>query len=191
MLTGLVKGGAGFRELAARLRKRRVGIRRCTAALLTVPLAMTVVLLALSLLSAQVPSRAGDHPGSLLRCCSGLAWSWPADYWRSSAAARHPSADRPQRNRVRRQWPLGVSAGAGAGPQPKEELDGASRLHERPRHVAGVADPQDRHRKDTGRGPFHSATFAPVLQPTLDTTTEALLVAAEALLVAAVAWVAA
>jgi hypothetical protein len=50
---------------------------------------------------------------------------------------------RPQRNRVRRQWPFGVSAVLVLS---RKELDGASRLHERPRHVAGVADPQDRDR---------------------------------------------
>jgi membrane protease YdiL (CAAX protease family) len=49
LLTGLVHGKAGFRELRSRLRRWRVGARWYAAALLTAPLVATAVLLALSL----------------------------------------------------------------------------------------------------------------------------------------------
>jgi membrane protease YdiL (CAAX protease family) len=51
LLTGLVHGKAGFRELLSRLRRWRVGARWYAIALLTAPLLMTAVLLALSLTS--------------------------------------------------------------------------------------------------------------------------------------------
>ena len=51
LLTGLVSGRAGFRELLSRLLKWRVGARWYAVALLTAPLAWTAVLLVLSLLS--------------------------------------------------------------------------------------------------------------------------------------------
>jgi len=76
VLTGLVKGRAGFRELAARLLKWRVGIRWYAVALLTAPLAMTVVLLALSLLSLQflpAPVTTGEFDPLLLGIGVGLA----------------------------------------------------------------------------------------------------------------------
>jgi membrane protease YdiL (CAAX protease family) len=51
LLTGLVDGRAGFRELFSRLLKWRVGARWYAVALLTAPLVWTAVLLALSLRS--------------------------------------------------------------------------------------------------------------------------------------------
>jgi membrane protease YdiL (CAAX protease family) len=51
LLTGLVSGRAGLRELLSRLLKWRVGARWYAVALLTAPLAWTAVLLALSLIS--------------------------------------------------------------------------------------------------------------------------------------------
>jgi membrane protease YdiL (CAAX protease family) len=51
LLTGLVQGRAGLRELLVRLLRWRVGARWYTVALLTTPLVMPAVLLALSLTS--------------------------------------------------------------------------------------------------------------------------------------------
>jgi uncharacterized protein len=51
LLTGLVYGKAGFRDLLSRLLKWRVGVRWYAVALLTAPLTMLAVLLALSLVS--------------------------------------------------------------------------------------------------------------------------------------------
>lgn len=57
LLTGLVSGRAGFRELLSRLLTWRVGVRWYAVALLTAPLVWTAVLVALSLLSpAFLPS---------------------------------------------------------------------------------------------------------------------------------------
>jgi membrane protease YdiL (CAAX protease family) len=53
LLTGLVYGRAGFRELLSRLLRWQVGARWYAVALLTAPLLMTAVLLALSLLSPE------------------------------------------------------------------------------------------------------------------------------------------
>jgi hypothetical protein len=53
LLTGLVSGRAGLRELLARLLRWRVAARWYAVALLTAPLLMTATLLALSLLSPQ------------------------------------------------------------------------------------------------------------------------------------------
>ncbi len=51
LLTGFVYGKAGLRQLLHRLLRWRVGARWCAVALLTVPLLVTAVLLALSLTS--------------------------------------------------------------------------------------------------------------------------------------------
>ena len=51
LLTGLVYGRTGFRELLSRLLRWRVGTRWYAVALLTAPLLVTAVLLALSLIS--------------------------------------------------------------------------------------------------------------------------------------------
>jgi membrane protease YdiL (CAAX protease family) len=53
LLTGLISGKAGFRELLSRLLSWRVDIRWYVVALLTAPLLMTIVLLTLSLLSPK------------------------------------------------------------------------------------------------------------------------------------------
>jgi membrane protease YdiL (CAAX protease family) len=53
LLTGLVDGRAGFRELLSRLLRWRVGARWYAVALLTAPLSTAAVLLALSLLSPE------------------------------------------------------------------------------------------------------------------------------------------
>jgi membrane protease YdiL (CAAX protease family) len=53
LLTGLLYGRAGFRELLSRLLKWRVGARWYVAALLTAPLLMTAIPLALSLFSPE------------------------------------------------------------------------------------------------------------------------------------------
>lgn len=55
LLTGLVDGRAGFREVLSRLLRWRVGARWCALALLTAPLVFTAVLLALSLTSPVFP----------------------------------------------------------------------------------------------------------------------------------------
>jgi membrane protease YdiL (CAAX protease family) len=53
LMTGLLYGRAGFRELLSRLLRWRVGARWYAVALLTAPLLFTAVLLALSLLSPE------------------------------------------------------------------------------------------------------------------------------------------
>ena len=53
LLTGLVHGRAGFRELLSRLLRWRVGARWYAVALLTAPLSVMAVLLALSLASPE------------------------------------------------------------------------------------------------------------------------------------------
>lgn len=53
LLTGLVYGRAGLRELLSRLLRWRVGARWYAVALLTAPLLMTAILFALSLLSPE------------------------------------------------------------------------------------------------------------------------------------------
>jgi membrane protease YdiL (CAAX protease family) len=53
LLTGLVYGREGFRDLLRRMRRWRVGARWYAVALLTVPLLVTTVLLALSLTSPE------------------------------------------------------------------------------------------------------------------------------------------
>ena len=58
-------------------------------------------------------------------------------------AARHPSADRPS---AKPRAAAMASRGVSGAVLIRKELKGASGLHERPRHVAGVVDPQDRHR---------------------------------------------
>jgi len=53
VLTGLLYGRAGFRDLLSRMRRWRVGARWYAVALLTVPLLFTAVFLALSLTSPE------------------------------------------------------------------------------------------------------------------------------------------
>jgi uncharacterized protein len=69
LLTGLLYGRAGLREFRSRLLRWRVGARWYAVALLTAPLSMMAVLLALSLLSPEFLPRiftAGDKPILLL-----------------------------------------------------------------------------------------------------------------------------
>jgi membrane protease YdiL (CAAX protease family) len=69
LLTGLIDGRAGFRELLSRFLRWRVGARWCAVALLTAPLLMTATLFALSLFSpAFLPAivTAGDKASPLL-----------------------------------------------------------------------------------------------------------------------------
>jgi membrane protease YdiL (CAAX protease family) len=68
LLTALVSGQSGLRELLSRLRKWRVEVRWYAAALLTAPVAMTATLLALSAASpAFLPGiLTSDDKGSLL-----------------------------------------------------------------------------------------------------------------------------
>jgi membrane protease YdiL (CAAX protease family) len=68
LLTGLVHGRAGFRDFLSRLLRWRVGVRWYAVALLTAPLLMMAVFLALSLFSPQfLPAIfASDDKASLL-----------------------------------------------------------------------------------------------------------------------------
>ena len=81
LLTGLVYGRAGLRELLSRLLKWRVGARWYAVALLTAPLLMTAVLLALSLFSREfVPGifTSNDKASLLL---VGIATPWGAGFF--------------------------------------------------------------------------------------------------------------
>ena len=68
LLTGLLYGRAGFRELRCRLLKWRVGTRWYAVALLTAPLVFTAVLLGLSLISPEFLPRifVTSHKASVL-----------------------------------------------------------------------------------------------------------------------------
>ena len=69
LLTGLLSGRAGFRDLLARMTRWRVGARWYAVALLTAPLVFTAVLLALSLTSSEFLPRiftAGDKASLVL-----------------------------------------------------------------------------------------------------------------------------
>jgi len=68
LLTGLIYGKAGYRELLSRLLRWRVGARWYAAALLTAPLLMTAIPLALSLLFPEFLPRVftTDDKASLL-----------------------------------------------------------------------------------------------------------------------------
>jgi membrane protease YdiL (CAAX protease family) len=74
LLTGLLYGRAGFRDLLARLTRWRVGARWYAVALLTAPLSFTAILLALSLASPVfLPGivTSDDRAGLLL---FGIGW---------------------------------------------------------------------------------------------------------------------
>jgi uncharacterized protein len=74
VLIGLVYGSAGFRDLLARMTRWRVGARWYAVALLTVPLYMTAILLALSVTSPDfLPTilTTSDKASLLL---FGIAW---------------------------------------------------------------------------------------------------------------------
>lgn len=81
LLTGLVSGRAGFRELLSRLLMWRVGARWYAVALLTAPLVFTAVLLALSLTSPVfLPGilTTSDKASPLL---FGIAWGLIAGFF--------------------------------------------------------------------------------------------------------------
>ncbi len=65
LLTGLIYGRAGLREFRSRLLRWRVGARWYAVAILTAPLLITAVLLALSLLSPS-SSPASSSPATRL-----------------------------------------------------------------------------------------------------------------------------
>jgi uncharacterized protein len=74
LLTGLLYGRAGFRDLLRRMRRWRVRVRWYAVALLTAPLVFTAVLLALSLSSPEFLPRiltASDKASVLL---FGIGW---------------------------------------------------------------------------------------------------------------------
>ena len=77
LLTGLVDGKAGFRELVSRLLKWRVGARWYAAALLTAPLLMTAIPFALSLVSPASSLRMTRRP-----FCWSVSWR---DFWWASS----------------------------------------------------------------------------------------------------------
>ena len=68
LLTGLVHGRAGFRDLRSRLLRWRVGARWYAVALLTAPVVIAATLLALSLMSREFPPAilTADNKTSLL-----------------------------------------------------------------------------------------------------------------------------
>lgn len=77
LLTALLSGRAGLRELTAQLRKWRVSVRWYAVALLTTPVVATAVLLALSLASSTyVPPIFTDEgsPAALL-VAIGIGWT--------------------------------------------------------------------------------------------------------------------
>ena len=75
LLTGLVSGRAGLRDLFARLRRWRVGARWYAVALLTSPLLVTAVFFALSWRFSEFPIVTADDKSSLLlqAVAAGLA----------------------------------------------------------------------------------------------------------------------
>jgi hypothetical protein len=90
LLTGLVDGQAGLRELLSRLRRWRVGARWYAIALLALPLLATATLFALSLTSPVfLPGIVTtDDKASLL--LSGIAVGLMGASWRSSAGRGSP-----------------------------------------------------------------------------------------------------
>lgn len=77
MLTGVVSGRAGFRNLGTRLLKWRVGARWYAIALLTAPLLIMAVLLALSLISPQFLPRIFTTSDTASLLLMGLAVALP------------------------------------------------------------------------------------------------------------------
>lgn len=77
LLTGIVDGRAGFRDLLSRLRRWRVGVRWYAVALLTAPLVSTAIVVALSLTSpAFAPAivTTEDKAGLLLTAVAAGLW---------------------------------------------------------------------------------------------------------------------
>src|SRR5215208_2037113 len=73
LLTGLVYGREGFRDLLTRMTRWRVGARWYAVALLTVPLLVTTVLLALSLRSPSYSPAYSPLATRLPSCCP-VSW---------------------------------------------------------------------------------------------------------------------
>jgi len=77
LLTGIVDGRAGFRDLLSRLRRWRVGVRWYAVALLTAPLVSTAIVVALSLTSpAFAPAivTTEEEAGLLLTAVAAGLW---------------------------------------------------------------------------------------------------------------------
>ena len=84
LLTGLLYGRAGFRDLLTRMTRWRVGARWYAVALLTTPLYLTAILLAFSLSSPELLPRilTTSEKASLLKF--GIGWGLIGEaYWRS------------------------------------------------------------------------------------------------------------
>jgi hypothetical protein len=74
VLTGLLYGRAGFRNVLARMTRSRVGARWHAVALLTAPLYMTAILLALSLVSPEFLPRILTTSDTAALLLFGLGW---------------------------------------------------------------------------------------------------------------------
>lgn len=74
VLTGLVYGRAGFRDLLARMRRWRVGARWYAVALLTAPLLVTGTLLAFSLTSHEFIPRIFTSSDKATLLLFGIGW---------------------------------------------------------------------------------------------------------------------
>ena len=95
LLTGLVYGRAGFRDLLARMMRWRVGARWYAVALLTAPLLLTAILLALSLISPEfLPGilTTSDKASLLLM---GIGWGLRGRHLRGARldGVRHAQAE--------------------------------------------------------------------------------------------------
>src|ERR687898_883273 len=74
LLTGLLDGRAGFRDLLARMRSGRVGARWYAVALLTAPLVFTAILLAFSLSSPEFLPRILTTSDTASVLLFGIGW---------------------------------------------------------------------------------------------------------------------
>ena len=74
LLTGLLHGRAGFRDLLTRMRRWRVGARWYAVALLTAPLVFTAILLAFSLSSPELLPRILTTSGKASLLLFGIGW---------------------------------------------------------------------------------------------------------------------
>jgi hypothetical protein len=74
LLTGLVYGRAGFRDLLTRMRRWRVGARWYAVALLTAPLVFTAILLAFSLSSPEFLPRILTTSNTASVLLFGIGW---------------------------------------------------------------------------------------------------------------------
>ena len=74
LLTGLLHGRAGFRDLLTRMRRWRVGARWYAVALLTAPLVFTAILLAFSLSSPEFLPRILTTSDTASVLLFGIGW---------------------------------------------------------------------------------------------------------------------